>query len=305
MTLGQLLSRFYNIVGDTKASPREFPIARVRSLLNDGCQVFRERVEDCWARASQVVTAGTSIYTIPDTMVRLKAIFFEDVYIPPATVMELQAESEIWRTKTATRPTRFTTDDVDHDEYRYYPTPDTTTGTGALSFNQDNGAVGAINKDGAFATFNQEAGILAYLSFATMQPEAGEVGAVVSTGVGQTTLWGVARPAPMSSDGDQVPIKAAFARAPLWYALSESYSEEGDHYEPHLATYYKARFDNEVTRAEELMSLMLQNQTIVLGGSSGFPTRSGLSQWPSQGTLEGVPTTIGWPRHAFDDECWE
>ncbi|HZL96743.1 MAG TPA: hypothetical protein VFB99_24020, partial [Vicinamibacterales bacterium] len=206
MNFGELQDRVYQVLGDSRSSPREFPLARIRSLLNEGVQVFRQRAEDRWTRSQQSVTAGTGVYTYPDSIVRAIAIFYEDRLIPPATVMELSSENDRWRTETG-RPRRFTADDVDWNQWRYFPIPDETTSE-SIVMNQNSGIVGAWqDPDGSYATFNQESGIIGYVSSATLSPEAGIVGGAVVSDVVQTTVWGVESPATMTGDGDAVPLK--------------------------------------------------------------------------------------------------
>jgi hypothetical protein len=190
---------------------------------------------------------------------------------------------------------------VGHNEFRVYP-PVNEDSAIAVTMTSEFGLLARkILQDGTNATFPSETGVLGRAVGAAMDSEFGILGRVVTTGAPQFTLWIVEGTPDIVADGDDIPIPDSFYLAPLYYALHETYSEIGDHYNEQLAGYYAARYESEITMASEMMSSYLSQALVGIGSNSPWGT-SGDTTLPSVVSNEGVDHTVMWPRHCGADD---
>jgi hypothetical protein len=321
MTLGDILDRAYDALGDVRANPRQFPRQRLVDLANEGCQVFRRFVEDKWIRTTQDLVADQATYTFPSQNIRAIRIAFEDCTLSPTTKQELPSFDTRWQQRRQPRPTKWTAQGQLHNEYRIYPEP---TGATANQFTFQNdpqlvGATGGVDRgvvgewdDGAgpisfvadpnVGGWNADHGTLMSVDTESFTSEWGEVTQVQGTGVGNLTLWLVTQPPDMVNDGDAVPIKNAFQISPLWYLLWGTYEEEGEHHNSVLAAFYRDEFKKHVERGRELASNPWPFQVQKLGDS--HPRRERLPALPFAPTGlddQGGTMNLGWPRRGYWD----
>jgi len=295
MNFGNLLDRYFDVVGDRRSSPRMYSLPRAKELLNAGFRKFRIAVQDHLVVTQQALTATQSIYDFPANTVRAERIAYDDRTLSPVTVIELLSENYRWHEKTYTTLRAWTTEDVQHNEYRVYPIPDTSS-TAEISMVSEVGILGQVTDvTGAFVPFDTEEGFLGQAVGAVVSPEEGILGQVVASGTSQLTLWLVDGIPDLESDNDQIPIRQAYALSALYYALHETYLEQSDHYNPELADYYEARFESEVRMALKDFADIMPHMLVGVGADrtmGGF----GDITWPSQATIDGVPQTIGWSK---------
>lgn len=298
MTFGDLLDRFYDRVGDRRVRPLFVTEARAKELINAGFRRFRIRVQDHWVETQASLVAGTAVYNLPAGTVRMERLAYDDRTVRPVTILELVSENYRWQAQTGDRVRAWTTEDVDHNQYRVYPTPTDSTAI-ATSFTSEEGITAyVVLDDGTDAVFSDEEGIVGQVVTAPIQNEEGAIGAAPSTGAAQLTLWLVDGTTDLQQDSDSVQIRDAFALAALYDALAETYSERGDHYNPELSAYYEARFDSEVALAGKMFNEMMAHMLMGVGMdlTTGSP---GDNTWPAQVTVDGNPMTVGWPRECF------
>lgn len=327
MLLGEGLDRVYDILGDVRSNPREFPRARIVDLLNEGCMVFRRFVEDEWFRATQDLIADQAVYTFPTQSMRAIRVAFEDVTLIPTTVQELQAFDDRWTTRKQPRPTRWTTQAQPHNKYRLYPTPQqNSSGTYTLQgdpnyafpvgtpgvWPADNGIVARWqNEGGSFATFAADPNVIGWdaddgelmaVDAYRFNQENGILGVVLPTGVGNLTLWLVKIPQTVSDDLEELPIKLAYRMAPVFYVLWQTYEEEFEHHNPVLAAFYRDEFKALVERAREQASDPLPYMVHKLGYGSPFREEAPALPFAPTGLDDtGSPMNLGWPKTGY----WE
>ncbi len=306
MNLGQALDRVYHILGDSRSQPRFFPRARVVKLVNDGCLLFRQQIEDRWYKTDQAVVASQAVYQFPAGHMRAVRIAFEDTTIDPSTVQELQSLDDLWQTRTSPKPHKWTSQGQAHDEWRYYPTP-VASSTESIAFTQDTGTVTRYVDASGAATFNQATGIVVQISGFDVSPDTGEVTTFAQSGVGQTTIWGVQAPAVLSGDNEEIQVKNGFQMAVCYYALWNLYEEEGDHHNAILAGWYKQKMTERLERARALKDNPLPTEKHVLRGmtAEAYEDATGrpASPWPTTVDLSAhggsANQSIGWLRKGY------
>ena len=306
MNLGQILSRIYHVVGDSSVSPRFFARARVIKLVNDGCLLFRQQIEDRFYRTDQAVVAAQAIYQFPAGHMRAVRVAFDDVTIEPSTVQELQSLDDLWQTRSAPTPTKWTSQGQAHDEWRYYPVPASASFESA-AFTQDTGVVTRFVDTAGAATFNQEQGIVVQISGFDVAPDVGEVAAFAQTGIGHTTVWGVQAPATLVGDNEEIPVKNGYQMAVCYYAIWQLYEEEGDHHNAILAGYYRQKMMERLQRARALKDNPLPTEKHVLRGAppEAWEDETGrpASPWPATVDLSAhggsANQSIGWSKRGY------
>lgn len=298
MNFGDLLNRYYSRVGDRRSAPRIFLLDRAKELINAGFRRFRIRVQDHWIEQNESLVAGQAIYTLPAGTVRMERLAYDDRTVRPVTVDELVSESHRWQAQTGDRVRAWTTEDVDHDEYRVYPIPVESTAIATNFVNEEGVAVYVVLDDGTDAVFSSDEGLVAQVVTAPIENEEGLMATAPTTGAAQLTLWLVDGTPDLVSDSDEVPIRQAFALAALYDALAETYSELGNHYNPELSAYYEARFEAEVKLASKMFSEMMAHMLLGIGADETTGS-AGDNTWPAQVTVDGSPMTVGWPKECF------
>ena len=317
MTLGELLSRAYNVLGDDPIIPREFPRQSLVDLVNEGCVQFRRLVEDKWFRQDVPLVAAQAVYNFPSKNVRLIRLAYDDKTLYTTTVQEMQAHDSRWETRTSSEPTRWTSDGQSHDEFLLYPiplsgTPEAITFTtiaglelGGTMRWQDGSApddatfvndIGPADKDIGVPVLIAGAAVGA-ISFTS---EFGIMVSAIQVGADVVTLWMVELPDAVSTDEEDLPVKDVYATAPLWYTLWHTHEEEGDHFSPPLADYYRSRFSDSVERARELSSNPLPFIVHKLGTQHPSHEIGSALPWPSFITDDtGSPVNVGFSRGGF------
>jgi hypothetical protein len=319
MNLGDLLDRAFDILGDERADPEYFVRDDLVDLMNEGCMIFRREVEDEWYRQDVPAVAGTAIYDYPDVNVRGMRIAFDDVTMVPTSVQQLQVIDSRWETRDSEHPRRFTSQGLPHNQWRAYPYPNNST-DGQITWNGGNDGIANRVVEGAVTATPVADPLSAFDPRPPDPPEwfgmmnrvynsgndpnilgtKGRIGYSEQTNTKQFTVWGVKKAAIMSSDVDAVPLKNAFQIAPLWYALSESYEEEGDRHNPILAAYYRDRFRDAMVRGRSRANDPAPFMVHVLRPNSRLDyTGEASSPWPSEVVIDGVSQNAGFPRRGF------
>ncbi len=316
MNLGEALQRIYEILGDDKANPQEFARADLVTLVNDGVNEFRRRVEDRYGRQDAAVVSGTHTYTQPDQSMRLVRVAYDDRTISPTDVQTLQSIDDKWGIRQVGDPVHWLADAVGHDEYRIWPTPSAST-PNQLTFGVDpynpswdpeNGIITRWNDGTTDDTFVADTteypgwslndGIMTQRTNTSISAETGETVARTETGADYLTLWYVLRPSDLVNDDDTLPMKRPFDLAPVWWALTIVYEAESDYANPLLAKFYREMFDIEVEKAMELSSKPFAFE--VDGAGLNQYNRHELPLgWPGTVDINGTPTRVGWPRDGF------
>lgn len=294
MTLGELLSRAYKILSVTASEPRTYTREQLVEYLNRGILLFRQRVEDRWFRYRIPLIADQSEYDFDAQHVRTQRIAFDDVTMEPMTILGLQGMDSMWQTTPGPEPWAWSSDGLPHDQFRVYPKP-TDSSADVITFVGDYGVVVRVTEDGTDATFTQETGIVVDATDSTFVSETGEIVRADAVGLGQLEVWATLEPGALVGDGDLVPIKCGYELASLWYCLWQTYSEQSDHYDSSLSSYYKGMWEDSIARALERWEMPLPNQVHVLG-SSGAGTGSAWPKFQSTMTVNGNPVTVSWPR---------
>ena len=319
MTLDDLLKRYFAIVGDVADNPREFLRSRAIDLVNEGNRQFRRVVEDEWYRQDIGAVGGTAIYNFPGVNVRALRIAFEDETMRPRTVQEIVALDDRWERRERSRPFEWTTQGVAHDEFRAYPEPSVTTvaainqtaaesGAGApndpgpVPSGGESGTITSWDESGTFATFSSEFGVITRISdfVNQFQGEFGHVQTIAQSVTPGFTIWGVKKTEVLVESEEDVPVKNAYQKVGLWYALWHTYEEEGDHHNAVLAGFYKARFNDEVNRARDRASSPLPWIVFKLGQRMNHrSSRAFLPFSPEAGDGMGGTQQIGWPKRGY------
>lgn len=318
MTLGELLDRVYDVLGDLKDDPQVYTRTRTVTLVNEALLVFRRFIEDEWFIHRERLVASQAVYTFPATSIsRAVLISYDDEPLQPESILELRGKDTKWETRTGSRPWNTTVDGQAHNKYRLYPIPDTAT-TDDLRFEADpnvagwsatHGVVGRWQDDGVDLVFAadpnvggwnpQHGRVYAKGSDNFSQPH-GRIASVTPTGVGGLTLWLVELPPTVDDDGDQLPIKDAFAQALVWYVLHMTYEEEGDHHNPILAAYYRDEFTAALEECRELMANPMPYQIHKLrGGDDPFTESQNPAPFATSAIIDGQPVNFGWPKRGW------
>jgi len=303
MTLDDLLQRFFFIVGDNPDNPREFDRDRAIDLMNEGCRQFRRTVEDEWYRQDVPVVAGTHTYDLPEINVRVQRIAFDDYTMRPRTVQELVALDAKWETRTGPHPFDWTTQGVAHNEFRVYPEP-TATSTQSINQTGEYGALVRWVEDGTNATYSAEYGVVVRVEGSDLggpfSSEYGEVGKFNQSRVKQCTVWGTRKIAEMDNTDSEVPIKNAYEKAGLWYALWHTYEEEHEHHNKLLASFYRDKFNDEVEKGRQRAHTPLPWIVHKLGQkTSRVSSRSFLPFSPDMSVPGLGNISIGWPKKGY------
>lgn len=301
MILDDLLDRFFFIVGDDAANPREFSRARAIDLINEGNSQFRRAVEDEYYRVDMGAVSGQHTYTLPGVNVRVQRIAFDDYTMRPRTVQEIVALDDKWETRTRQDPFEWTTQGVGHDEFRAYPTP-TVTSDAAITQTGEAGEITRWTESGTDATFSSEFGVITRIEDANVSQFTGEFGHVQSisqTNVKQFTIWGTKKAKALAEGGETIPVKNAYQKVGLWYALWHTYEEEGDHHNRVLAGFYRSRFKGEVERGKDRAARPLPWLVVKIGQRRGNSSRRAYLPFSSEMTTDAGTIQVGWPRKGY------
>ena len=317
MTLGNILDRAYDVLGDVRNNPKRFQRDELVDLINEGCLVFRRFVEDKWFRHDEDTVASQSTYTFPSQSVRAIRVAYDDCTLRPTTMQELRGLDERWETREQDTPRLWTTQGQSHNQYRVYPIPSETTSdsfeiiadTNVSGWNAEHGIIGRwVDASGNDVTFNADTNVVGWddehgvlgatVAEVPFSSQNGALRKINATEVENFTLWLVQSPETISNDPDTIPIRDPFQIASLWYALWQTYEKEGDHHNSVLAAYYRDEFRLMVERARELMSMPFPFQKHLLGNDA--ISGSGLSKLlpfaPSGLDNDGNSINFGWPK---------
>ena len=311
LILGHLQQRFIDATGDIGGS--FFSIDRVNTLLNEGVLNFRSIVEDKWARTEIGPEMDVGVYDMPDDALMLIRVAHDKQTLEARSILSILAEDAKWETRTSVKPSSWTTDGVGHNEFRVWPTP-SVDGT-VVRFQADDdvtpldpdlGVIISIAKSPGSddtATFSgpdntpTDTEILGVM--ATVDTEwtiLGDSGVAVTYEAGDVlTVWYVEKPPTMVNAGDPVPLRLPYQVAPVYYALSKTYQEEGNHYNPLLSELYAAKYGEVVERAKQRAENPVPRMIHKLGASP----RGDSVHRPYLGdqvTISGTPVTIHFPK---------
>jgi len=275
VNLQGLLTRAYLVLGDDITTPRWFTRAHLVELLNRACQDFRAEVEDEWIAYDLPLTAGTDVYTHRTDHLRTQRIAYSDLTLEVlGAVGTITSRDERWQSHDGATPLAWSSDALPHNQFRVLPTPSVTSADNYVWESEYGDMVDLTDSTGAY-TFTSEYGIVLTVPGFTNTSEYGVILDLDSQGSDLVNVWATGAPGSMSGDGDEVPIKAAFANAPVWYALWRVYEEEGDHHNRELAGLYRKLWRMDVDRAKELADIQLPRIPNVISGSYGGDNRRG------------------------------
>lgn len=83
-----------------------------------------ERADWLATTSTAAVTAGTAVYALPASATTLLALLFDDAYLWPTTLRELEVAAGLgWRDATGT-PTCWLQEEETENNFRLWPTPD-------------------------------------------------------------------------------------------------------------------------------------------------------------------------------------
>lgn len=327
MNLTDLLSRYYDAVGDSVSAPRTFALATTTAYMNDACLFFRAAVREFWFRVDMPVVAAQQTYNLPANALYLQRVSYGDNWLEPVVQLQLTAIDPKWHTLTAAEPLGWTQDGVNHNQFRIYPATTASsaesftysaapTGGGAESdygmlvrftdsagadadFQADTLAGGAwpytLEDDtGGAAGLHAERGIVISVTDMVLDTDLGEVQQFASSGADLLTLWCVELPPTMADGSATVPLKPAYQIAPLWYALWQTYLEEGEHHNSQLAAYYGGLWAETIQSAKDraadpLPYRIRAKQSL---GQPGYVPRLRMSDTI---TVDGNPITVTFP----------
>ena len=269
VNLQGLLTRAYLILGDDMVTPRWFTRTRLVDLLNRACLEFRAEVEDEWVAYDQALTAATDTYTFRSDHLRTQRIAYSDLTLEPiGTVGVITSRDERWQSHDGAEPRAWSSDALPHDQYRLIPTPSVSSADQYTFSGEYGDMVDLSDVSGAY-TFASEYGLVLEVPGFTNVDEYGAIISFSTSGSDLVTVWATGAPGTMTGDGDVVPIKSAFANAPVWYALWRVYEEEGDHHNRELAGLYRKMWRMDVDRAKELAEIPLPRIPNVINPSGG------------------------------------
>lgn len=303
MVFEDLIVRVYDVLGDYRPRPRLYPLDRIKRLLNEGFRQFRLRVQDRWIETEEALVALQAIYTIPARTVRIVRIAYKDRTMSPVTLLELVSSNHRWQEASPVdTPRLWTTEDVAYDEYRIYPPPANASAV-ATQLSQESGVLARwVDALGVNATFNQDHGFVARSSQASIVPDAGLSGNISSIGAGVLTLWLVDGTPDLQGEQEDIPIPGAWYMAPVYWAISESYAEMGDHSESQLRQYYESRFEDEIKIASKAFSEYMSHMLVGIGANLTVGLGSGDITFPSEVVAEGITRSVIWGRHCLQDD---
>lgn len=305
MILGDLLTRASDIIA------ADYERSAMVAYVNRGITVWRQQVEDRWFRAYIPLVAGQGVYSFPDENVRAQRIAYDDSTIEPTSILEMQALDSKWQTTTGAQPFKWTSDGLPHNQFRIYPVPSSSSTT-EYAYEVAAAGGGTTADDGEIvwyeadtSTFETDpndaghtdpnAGLIVALDGAQFLENDGEVVVFEASGLELLEVWGVERTDPVSGDGDTILVKPGYELAPLWYALWQTYLEEGDRHDSGLAGLYRGLWADLVERALLRKANPLPLQVHVLGGGPGSRAQA-FQDFSTSMTVGGVPINVRWPR---------
>lgn len=300
MTLGQLLDRYYAITGDLRTNPKFFLRPRAVDLINEGLRQFRRVVEDEWYRYDLPAVSGTAEYQLPDLNVRVQRIAWDDFTMRPRMAQEMVALDAKWQARTGPNPFEWTTQGVPHNYFRCYPEPTTSTEQAVSQTGEQGAIVRWLDPTGTSETFVGEVGVV--VRILEEPPFVGEFGGAqiyAQTNTKGFTVWGTKKTVDLVEDEEDVPIKNAWQKAPLWYALWQTYESAHEQYNGPLASFYRNRFQRDVRRAKDRAATPLPWLVFKLGQRTSRISARSFLPFAPDGVFDGVTQSIGWPKRGF------
>jgi hypothetical protein len=294
--LKDILDRAFEILGDVKDAPRFFVYADLVDLANRACLTFRANCHDEWHRVDVAGVAATGEYTIPDEILELRRVAYNDETLEARTVTNLQARDPKWQTRTGPDPMVWTSLGFAHDKFWVWPIPSQSS-TETVTVSDDYGViVRAIDSGGTAYTMTQEYGVTVLVDGITVSGDYGEIFETVASENKQFTLWGTKRPATMTSEDAEIPIRKPWQIACLWFILWQTYEQEGDHYNSVLSAWYRDQYLIQVESCKLQASNPVPAQVRALRGAGEMEAAPDEEGRYGQVTIGGVPTTVMWPR---------
>lgn len=288
MNLGTALTRIYDVLGDNPASPREFQRQPLVDAINRGCLVFRVSCHEIWRRVDVAVVAAQAEYTIPPEILSLQRVAYDDETLEARASNTLQSRDSEWMTRPG-EPDCWTSYGLDYNKFRLWPIP-TVGSDETFTFSSDYGVIVRYS-DGADYTLTSNFGLMTVLDGITFTENYGELFYVSVPETASLTLWGTDRPATLSDDGQEIPLREAYQSAVLWFALWQAYDDEGDHHNGVLAAWYRDQFFDLVRRCQEHVGGPVATQVRKLRGA-GTGDVDGIRY--GSVILNGVPVDVTW-----------
>jgi hypothetical protein len=250
-TAGDIKVRFYEIVG---RSDIQVDWPGVIGLLNDGAVLMRGLASDRWNTEYQPVTAGVSLYTVPERSIRLIRIAYGDKTLQEVGRAELDAADQSWQTRTGW-PDFYTQDGFPFDQYWLYKTPESTS----TEFSIINGAYGIVTRvyDGtSYIVFGGAGnfGEIQTLSGFDFQSPYGVLTEFAGESTDRLWLWFVEKVETIIDDSSPIPLPRPDRIGLLWYALWKTYAAEAEMHNPLLEAWYRDLFYAVVARCQKRAS---------------------------------------------------
>lgn len=290
MTLGELISRIYNVLGDDEAAPREFPRQPLVDAANRGCLAFRVQCHEVWRRADIPAIANQGEYTIPPDMLSIQRVAYDDASLESRASNTLQSRDAHWLTQTG-QPISFTSYGLAHNKFRLWPIP--AEGSDEVhTWSSDYGVVVRYQQPpGTDYVFSSEFGIVTEVDGHTLSSNYGEIMYIPLPESHSITIWATDKPTVLVDDAQEIPIRKPWQIAILYFVLWAAYDEEGDHHNQVLGAWYRDQFFDQVARCKERVSTSVATQVTKL--RAGTSNELGDIQYGDV-IVNGVPIPVIW-----------
>ena len=310
MNLGELMDRCFDVLGDIRATPRFFDESRILSYMNRGCMIFRSLCRDEWHRTDLLAVIGQGEYAVPNEILELRRAAYDDITLEPRSVNVLQARDSKWQTRTGF-PEAWTTVGFAQNKFFLWPIPNVST-VDVVSWSTNTGVTVRFQDialtDYTFTrdpagpgTWNAQFGLTVTLEGLGTESDYGDL-FYNSGSPNLITVWGTRRPAVLSSDDQEIPIRRPWQIAVLWFALWQTYAEESTNANSILAAWYRDQFSDQVARCRLRTTNPVPARARALRRTRPNPSNPRLEGRFDGVTAGGTTTPMDW---APDYESWD
>jgi len=236
-------------------------------------------------------------YVTPDEIMQRHRVAWNDKTLKAKTLPVVQSRDGKWKENYGPEPREVIDDAFDHNHFYIYPKP--TTGTPeTYTFNSDYGIlVRYYDADGnAYAIIPDDFGVIVRMDDIQITGDYGDPHIV--SNISETyelTIWGDARPATMSADSDEIPIRRPWQIAIFFFVLWQIYDGEGDQHNGPLAAHYRDRFGDQIQRAQIRMVDAAPAQVNALRGDVDAVGSPADETQFGDVVIGGIPIPTIWP----------
>lgn len=298
MTLGELLDRAYEILGDLRAAPRIYPRQMLLDIVNRGTLLFRATAAEVWRRQDIPTVGGTGEYEIPPTILELRRVAYDDETLEARSLQVIQSRDAKWQTTTGPEPIAWTSVGFAQNRFFVWPKPSTSTPE-TFTLSASYGGLSRWVSGGTAYTFSSEFGGPSRIDGEVLDSEYGDIISSATSEGQLLTVWGTARPDALSTDDQELPLRRPWQIALLWFLLWQIYESEGREHNSVLAAFYRDEFSDVLERCTVRAATPVPGQPQRLrGGMAHEPLPEEEARY-GDGVFGGVPTPILWPRDNF------